>query len=429
MCDYCQGEGCSHGTEGSSTCQCDIIGNRTCASCGCQCNPWWSGLKLSRSATGEGAIVDLLWDNNDDSGIFPATKEKLVETLSEQSRDDAQWVAENLPSRIFKDAGDLVSALIPHLPPIQWTRGATDLLWKYPTQTTASGQKLVVGEKEQAIMVTSDGKKACDAFTMGSYTISSANCPLIASQSRKATSQFQGLVFDGSPVFLSPSMEFEIDLMVNGQTRALRRAMAKGIARVRISSPRPFLEQIASNGNFATESTLSNLKKYCTELLQKEISLHEMDELKNNGPLLEKVLTEGLVRVGLEPVKISFDFVGDFGPGAFMPSPSQMSDPQRMAQLKQMTDSMRATQMAQIEAIRAVQVANLQRMQQPASVTPPSAANLSPCPSCKSPNPSANKFCNSCGAPLLPSKRTCPKCGQQFDPSIKFCGNCGTKLS
>lgn len=432
MCEYCQSEGCIHGTDGSSYCQCSTIGTKTCPGCGCDSEPWWRGIIFHGSQEG-GGFLDLMVDQNGDSSFFPVSKAKLVQTLSEDysAPDEAQWLAQNLPDKTYKDTGEIASSLVPHLGPIKWDRQTNDLLWKYPSQVVAVGQQLLVDENQEAVLMAKDGI-ACDAFTKGTYVISQASSPLLKQRSRKALPGYEKTVLDGWPVFVYSAMEFEVDFSVMGETRALRRVMAKGVARVRISSsPKLFLEQVAAKSNFNTEGTLSMLRKYCTELLKKEMSARELDELKNSAPALEKALTAGFEKMGIEALNIKFDSIGEFGPGMFMPTPSLMSDPKKMAEMRQMAESMRAAQMAQLEAMR---MAQLQRMQ------PQSNARLQPqqqapspqsirCPDCGLQNSAANKFCNNCGKPLQPNKKVCPKCGQQSDASITFCGSCGTKLS
>ena len=417
-------------------CQCGTtIGLKSCPACGCDCEAWWSGIKIS-SDGGEGVIEDYLNDNYSSPGAndFPATKEKILQALlaygMQSGTPEARWIDESLPQRTFKDASDVAYALISHLAPIRWNRvQQTDFIWRYANQKVAFGQQLEVGQDQKAVMISADGKKTCDSFDPGNYVISRENCPLLSMNSRKIAPGLQGQagVLDGFPVYVYPSMEFEIDLSIMGETKALRRITAKGVARFRISNPNIFLEEIASKGNFNGESTVSVLRKHCEGLLKKEMSAHEFDELKNNSPLLENPLASGVKNVGLDPVKINFSWIGEVGPGMFggpgtMP-PQMMLDPQKIAQLRQMAESMRAAQMTGLGSPQA-RVAGGPIAQQSSPQTSTTVA----CPSCNFPNQTNNKFCNSCGKPLQPAKKVCPKCGQQLDSSIKFCGNCGTKL-
>ncbi len=367
----------------------------------------------------------MMWDLNSGDCFFPASKEKIVQSMS-SSYEDASWLSQNLPDKTYSKAGDIVAALIGNLPPIQWQRQPTEILWKYPYGSIAPGQQLVVAENQKVMMV-SKGGKGCDEFPVGQHTISIANCPLLAMQSRKSLPGFSHPVLDGAPVFFSPSMEFEVGLSVMGQTHALRRVMAKGVARVRISSPKQFFEQIGQKSNFNSQSALSALQKYCDETLKKEMLAHEMDELTSNTSLLEKALLDGLRNVGLEPVNVSFSSIGEFGPGMFMPSAGQMNDPKMYEQMKQMAESMKTAQMARLQELQKMQEQQRQRayaMSQSTSLNNRTVA----CPSCNASNPYTSKFCGACGKPLQEQKKTCSKCGQQSDPGIKFCGNCGSKL-
>jgi membrane protease subunit (stomatin/prohibitin family) len=113
-----------------------------------------------------------------------------------------------------------------------------------------------------------------------------------------------------------------------------------------------------------------------------------------------------------------------FARGTVPDMSKMMMDPQKIAQLRQMAESMRAAQMSGMRQ-------TFPQQQQP----PPSGTTTQQptpqtvtCASCNTVNPLGSKFCNNCGKPLSPAKKTCPKCGQQSDPNIKFCGNCGNKL-
>jgi hypothetical protein len=432
LCDHCGSEGCGcGGIEGYRTpCQCGTtIGLVSCPECGCNCEPWWSGIEISVDDK-EGVIEGFLSDNYLDSHYFPATKEKIIQDLlaygMQSGSDVYEWTLQSLPQRTFKDVSDFAYALISHLAPIRWNRAQqTDFVSRYKNQKIAFGQRLEVAQDQKAILISADGKKACDTFGAGNYVLARENCPVLAMNSRKMALGFEGQgVLDGFPVFVYPSMEFEIDLMVMGQTKALRKITAKGVARFRISNPNIFLEEIASKGNFNGESSVSVLRKHCEELLKKEMSAHEFDELKNNSQLLENSLSEGVKNVGLGTVKITFSWIGEAGPGMFvgpgaMP-PQMIFDPQKIAQLRQMAESMRAAQMTGLGSSQARGPITQQ--------SSPQTSTSVACPSCNFPNQTNNKFCNSCGKPLQPAKKVCPKCGQQFDPSIRFCGNCGTKL-
>ena len=424
LCDYCMGEGCTCGTSDSGTlpmCECAVMGVSKCSECGCDAQPWWADIDLPG---GEG-VRNMMWDTNGDDGFFPASKEKLVKAIRDAG-EDSTWLVENLPDQAYQNTSDIASALTRNLPPIASQQGAADLIWKHPAQALCGGQELIVGDNQQTVLV-SRTNRACDSFAPGRYAISRESCPKLASESRKSVPGFNRVVLSGSAIFFMPSKELEIDLSVTGQTRALRRVMAKGVARVRIFSPREFFEQIAAKNQFRSEGTLAGLKRYCDDTVKKEMLSHEMDELSGNGSLLETPLRDSLSRVGLEPVSVSFSFVGDMGPGAFMQAASSMkggggADQKNLEQMKQLMESMRATQMARMQA---VQQQLAQQNKQTAQ-----ANTMIVCASCGTSNPQATKFCGNCGKLLQAqqAKKTCPKCGNQSDPSIKFCGSCGTKL-
>ena len=365
-----------------------------------------------------------MYDYRGDSNFFPVTKAKLLQSFSDEQ--NMAWLAKTLPDQTFKDADQVMSVLVRSLPAIEWMRQPSDLMWKFPGDSVFGGQHLVVGENQQAVMLAAIGD-ACDIFTKGDYTISATNLPLLLSKSRRVPTGYEYLVLDGTPVFLDPGMEFEIDCSATGQSKALRRVMAKGNARVKISSPRTFVEKIAKKSGFNTQSALQNLGRSCAEAIKREMSTHELDELSSNSSILEKSVSGELKSVGLDPLKITFDYVGEVGIGAFAPSSAMMNDPQKMEQMKKMAESMRAAQLAQMEKLKPLMEAQQQRYAAMQQKSTSLQTGTVICQSCGRSNPQTSKFCGECGKPLLAGK-VCPKCGKQSEPTIKFCGNCGTLL-
>jgi Double zinc ribbon len=198
--------------------------------------------------------------------------------------------------------------------------------------------------------------------------------------------------------------------------------MAKGVARVKITSPKKFAEQFGSGKNASSSQALSTVTKFCSDILKNIMSEHEMQELSGNALLLEPPLKEALSHAGMDPVRITFSYVGEFGPGMF--APSQGGNPQSAEQARHMAESMRAAQMAKLQAIQEM----MQQRQSniPGAVPPvPSTVN---CLDCHTPNPQGSKFCNNCGKLLPATKKACPSCGKLLEPNVRFCGNCGTKL-
>ena len=431
MCDYCEGEGCICGADSqgkySSPCECGVQGASKCANCGCTAKPWWLDLALPD------AVRDLLTDLNSDQAFFPATKEKLIQALPE---DDGGWLTANLPNASYRDTGEVAAALIGKMQPVAWQASdPTKLLWKYPATTLAQGQELIVTQDQTAVLVSRSGK-SCDEFASGRYTVSSTTCPLLLSNSREVMPGFQHIVFDGSPVFLLKSKEFEITPRAMGQSKSLRRLMANGVARVRISDPKAFLEHLGPKANYTSEGMLTGLQKYAEDVVKQEMPTHELDELASNHSILENALSAGLSGIGLEPLKVSFSYVGEPGPGMYAQGVMQMrANAQSAEEMKQWAESMKATQAARLQAIQQMQQ-QMQSVRQQVAASRAGTANAQiaskgmqtvRCSSCNAENPQTSKFCGNCGKPLE-TKKTCPKCGQQSDSGIKFCGNCGTKL-
>ncbi|MGI0081576.1 MAG: hypothetical protein ACRECH_18400, partial [Nitrososphaerales archaeon] len=337
-----------------SPCQCaTTIGLETCKECGCDPEPWWTGIRISADSKG-GVVEDYLSDNyRGGSSDFPASKEKLIQNLTSYGMQsgEADWVSQSLPQRSFKDVNEVAYALISHLPPISWNRAQpNEFIWRYENQSLAFGQQLRVEKDQKAILIGDKGRKVYDSLGSGNYGLSSENCPVLAANSRKGAPGFPKEIgiLDGFPVFLYPSNEFEVELTTMGQTKTMRRISARGVARFRISDPAIFLEQIGSKGNYNSESSVAALKKYCEGILENEMSQHEFDELKGNSSLLENTLSKNAKSVGLESVKVTFSYIGEMGPAMFAQGGAMPPgfDPQKIAQLRQMAESMRARQMS-----------------------------------------------------------------------------------
>jgi membrane protease subunit (stomatin/prohibitin family) len=435
MCNYCDQESCYCGNESASgsqkPCECEVIGVESCSQCGCEAQPWWIDVEIP----GGEAVRDALVDVRHDKFFFPATKEKVVKMISD-SGGDATFLNQKLPVKTYGNSGDVVIALLgSNLPHLASQQGPADLIWKHPTVVFLGGQELVVADNQQAVLM-SLSNKACDVFSRGTYKISRETCPKLAAESRKAVPGFNQVVLSGSAVFLNPSKEFEVDLSASGQTKALRRVVAQGIARAKISSSKDFFEQIAAKNQFRSDATLTALQKYCEEAIRKEMLSHEMEELSNNPSILETAAKNALAGIGLEAVSIWFRYVGEMGPGMFIPSVPKMSGAgagslgaaslgrQDAEQMKLLMESMRAAQMERMQMIQQQMAQQNRKMAQANQ----QGVNVS-CQSCGASNPQTSKFCGSCGKPLQVAKKTCPNCGQQSDASIKFCGSCGTKLS
>ena len=420
MCQYCQGEGCGCGKTADypEPCQSEIVGTKACSICKCESMPWWSDLKLP----GSRAIADMMWDLESDEKFFPAGKMKILKMAPDS---DAELVS-SLPERMYNSTGDVVGAMIDRLPPIEWDKQLTEILWKYPADALAPGQQLVVG-KDQVIMMVSKSGKPCDEFPEGRHVVSQSNCPLLAQESRKVLPGYNYSILNGSPLFFSTIFEFEMDLTTFGQTRAMRRATAKGTARVKVISPKKFVQQFGSERIFTSQQALAAVTKFCGNALKDEMNRHELQELSRNSSLLEVPLKQALDSVGLYPVRISFSYIGELGPGMFMASSGQAGNPQSAEQMRQMTDSMRAAQLSKLQEIQQLMRQRGQPPQNTASsqaLTPPTLS----CPNCNTLNPQGSKFCNNCGNPIPAAKKTCPSCGKLLDSSVKFCGNCGTRV-
>jgi Double zinc ribbon len=420
MCDYCLAESCFHGHEDSS-CGCDIQGNSKCPSCGCTCKPWWSDVNFPEG------VQNLLGDTLDDETFFPTDKTKIVQSVS----SDGEWLNQNLREGTYRNGGEIASALVPKVDPIAWNKQPTDLIWKEKSKSLLSGQKIIVGQGQVSVMLASSGK-VCDRLGEGEHVMSKESMPLLAGESRKSLPNFEHYAFDGSPVFFAPEMEFEVSITSQGQTKALRNVMARGLARLKILSPELFLQKLSAskkNSPVDTTSSLAFIDMFSSDVLRKEMSTLEYDELtRNSGEVLEQRLSARLKdELGLETVKITFDSVGEFGRGAFMmppPSAASMQDPKNREEMRKWAESMRQSQMGQLEAIRQMQQARMAQV--PPQGPQAASTKTNVCSSCGTPNPPASKFCNNCGKAL---SRTCPKCGQAVAPSVKFCGNCGANLS
>lgn len=424
MCNYCQGEGCFCGNpeEGREVepCQNLTLGSSGCASCGCTPTPWWDGVELPGD---NGEVRDLLYDLYSEEGTNSLTKAQILQ-MGSSNAGAVNYLETNLPEKVYNGTSDIVVALMSRAKPMAWERKPTDMIWKYPVGGIPPGQKLVVGTDQRSVLMSVDGK-ACDEYGPGEHTISRANCPKLASRSRKLSPGFKYDVLDGFPVFVSPEMEFEIDLSEVGQTKTLRRVMMQGVARVSVALPGIFAERLGTNSSYTSNGVISALKKYCSDAVKKEMVLHEMEELKSSPRLLQDAIEAELGKAGLRVVKVNLTYVGEIGPGAFgIPNMGQSGNRQSAEQMKQWAESM---QVQQKEMMQKVQEMQKLRATTLSAGQAQSSGRVILCTSCNTSNPPTSKFCGGCGKPL-PVARVCSNCGQEVEAGIKFCGNCGTKI-
>lgn len=434
MCNYCDNEGCICGDSGErqsqQPCQSEILGNTECSTCGCPALPWWDGIKFESSGSG---IRDVLSELYSDSGFFPASKVKILQ-YAKDFEGNSSLLEAGLPDQTYGNVSEVAAALVRSIPSVSWSKLPADLVWRPSLELVFPGLKITVHNDQRCVLMSTKGNKACEELGPGTFVVSRENFPLLTRESRKTLPGFPFAVLDGFPLFISTSMEFDIELRMMGKSKTLRRVMVTGTVRTRVSRASAFAEKIVSGGNYSTQGVLNTLQKYSSVTLERVMISHELDELTSDHTILEKALSSELANAGMEIIKISFSYVGEAGAAAMSAySRNRIGDPERANQMRQMVESMATSQ---LDIMKKMQKTGLPEAG-PITASPPGKSQQSEpsanykiviCSACGSSNPVGSKFCGNCGTRFQPTVKICAKCGQQSDSTIKFCGNCGTKF-
>ena len=356
---------------------------------------------------------------------YPTTKKDIVAYLAESSSGDQQWVSDRLPDGKYSDPGEVLLALVP---PLESPGDPSNIIVGSPMKSVATGMKLVVHEKEEAVLVNPRDNSAYDSFSSGSHVLSAANCPLIASKSRQLAPGYERMVLAGYPIFVSLEKEMQLPFTVMGRSAAKETCGAKGTVKVSVQNPKAFAGFFSSTMKSGQdESSLSGALSYrFTAALREAMAGASLTAMKSDHSVLAKALGDSATQIGLKAV-VTVDYAGE--PTAEL----------AMGMMGQTMGDMAAKMAMAQQAMMAAQQGQQARPGAPPTV-PPRPFQPAPgqgtqqqtgalaCPKCGYRNPPTGKFCNNCGTALAPQKRTCPKCGQGVPQDVSFCGNCGARL-
>lgn len=363
------------------------------------------------------------------------------------------------------------------------------LVYRYPGESFVTGTQLIVGEGQAAVFVK--GGQALDYFTAGTYTLTTANIPLL-----------QGIInlpfggktpFTAEVYFINKTSKLDIAWgtidpiqLIDPKYNIKLRIRAFGQFGMKIDDYRVFLTELIGAMNPLEVVNYKKLISYFKGLLvMKTKSLIAQAIIKNKVSALEisasiddissfckDEISEEFNRFGVKVVnfyvqsinfpdedfeeinkilrdKASFDIIGDqryVTKRSFDTIETAAGNEGGMAGtiagagaglgvglgIGEMMRNVTAGLNTSVPAEPQVKCPVCGKVNEENAVFCSECGNrlIKPkmkCPKCGAEVSEGSKFCCSCGAPLN-KKNICPNCNTENEPGAKFCKDCGTRL-
>lgn len=337
------------------------------------------------------------------------------------------------------------------------------LVYRYPGEEFVAGTQLIVGEGQVAVFVK--GGQALDYFTAGTYTLSTANIPLLKSI---INLPFGGKTpFSAEIYFINKTAKLDINWgttdpiqLIDPKYNIKLRIRAFGQFGMKVDDYRVFLTELIGSMNpleFINYSKMLNYFKgvlvmkakalIAQAIIKKKISALEITaSIDDISDFCKEEIGEEFSRFGLKVVnfyiqsinfpdedfeeindilrdKASFDIIGD-----------------QRYKTKRTFDTMEAAAENNGGIAGAMMGSGLgmgmgfgaggtitQMMSGINSVF--SQETRIRCPKCGKENSEEVTFCGECGNRLTPAKIKCPECGKEVEDNVKFCTSCGTPMN
>lgn len=361
---------------------------------------------------------------------YPATKAQLLAAARQELVDveepnlaDIDWLAERLPEGTYRDAGEVMAAL---MPPIQGPE-LDGLRWLHRLRLEAipNGTRLQVPSNGWALLVEPGGAPL-DLFSPGEYVLTRDTAPIAAARSRPPAPGFARSVLRSWVVFFS-TRDQEGRLSLSSRTRSGEPFYVKATVRYALEDPRKFVG--SSTGKSFSEPPPADalLSNVVAPALGRWIQTQEGGPLSADRETIEAAVRTALEAGGFSVRSVKVEYAGSSPVGPAFAGAA--GDP--LARLPPEMRSMMQTQMEAAMRRRSAGGKPVPPGPSPMPPVAPSAPGRPPeqvaCPACRTPNPASGRFCQNCGGPLS-STRICPACGREVAPAVKFCGSCGATL-
>ena len=332
---------------------------------------------------------------------------------------------------------------------LEWADSSKDtLVYKYPMdgRKIVFGSKLTVRESQVAIFLNKG--KIADIFTPGTYTLKSANLPIL--------SQLLALPYGFKSPFLADVFFINTKQFTNqkwGTSNPITmRDKEFGTIRVRgfgtysfkVDKPETFLKELfGTNSSFTTEDINAHLKSMLVASISDTIAeskIGALDIASNLGEFSniasQKVSTD-FANLGLKLTKLIIENISF--PEAVEKAidtrssmgvlQGQMDTYVKYQSANAIGDAAKNQGLGGVGATLGTGMAlgeviadSLRSSHKPAEDKPTGKF----CPECGAKNRANAKFCSECGNKF--AAPTCPKCGHEVTSRTKFCPECGTKL-
>ncbi len=333
---------------------------------------------------------------------------------------------------------------------LEWTDDSTDtIVYKYPMdgRKIVYGSKLTVRESQVAIFLNKG--QIADIFTPGTYTLKSANLPilstLLALPYGFKSPFYADVFFVNTKQFANQKWGTSNPITMRDKEFGTIRIRGYGSYSFKVDNPEKFLKELfGTNSTFTTADITSHLKSMLVASISDTIAESKISALdiacnlaefsetasvkvsadfENLGLKLTKLIIENISFP--EAVEKAIDTRSSMGV-----LEGKMDTYVKYQSANAIGDAAKNTGMAGVGttigtgmALGEVIADSLRSSKKSVSEEKTSGKF---CPECGAKNRSNAKFCSECGTKF--ASPTCPKCGTEVTSRTKFCPECGTKL-
>ena len=333
---------------------------------------------------------------------------------------------------------------------IEWADASKDtLVYKYPMdgRKIVFGSKLTVRESQVAIFLNKG--QIADIFTPGTYTLKSANLPiltqLLALPYGFKSPFFADVFFINTKQFTNQKWGTSNPITMRDKEFGTIRIRGFGTYSFKVDNAETFLKELfGTNSTFTTEDINAYLKSMLVSSISDTIAESKISALDIACNLSEfsktasEKITTDFANLGLKLTKLIIENISF--PEAVEKAidtrssmgvlQGQMDTYVRYQSANAIGDAAKNPGLGGVGAALGTGLAIGDVLSEGLKSTTKKPAEEKPtgkfCPECGAKNRSNAKFCSECGNKF--AAPTCPKCGHEVTSRTKFCPECGNKL-